>query len=295
MPSWVPNWSVVPNSGFLDRKLLQSHNRPPIDGQISILKETSGHKTLKLLGYQVDTVHIVVWDREMVQMPVGDADHVFATVMRRMRQLESPETALSAFSWWQNVWEEWVRCQKNLSLQSELLMSLMQGRFGLSTACHQISSWLPLFMERLNTIFLKHWSKDTSPFPCYCCLARLLGSYGAMEEICDQNNEGWHFSLGKESISFGIGPFTMVQGMLSASWMMPTLHGSYGRAAMATGLLVSVSSLIQRRTAQDVVHQDIQFGKMLSFTDPIKCGWIVLDSIVHYYVSIKNLSSLSCH
>lgn len=127
MPSWVPNWSVVPNSGFLDRKLLQSHNRPPIDGQISILKETSGHKTLKLLGYQVDTVHIVVWDREMVQMPVGDADHVFATVMRRMRQLESPETALSAFSWWQNVWEEWVRCQKNLSLQSELLMSLMQG------------------------------------------------------------------------------------------------------------------------------------------------------------------------
>lgn len=28
MPSWVPNWSVVPNSGFLDRKLLQSHNRP---------------------------------------------------------------------------------------------------------------------------------------------------------------------------------------------------------------------------------------------------------------------------
>lgn len=91
-------------------------------------------------------------------------------------------------------------------------MSLMQGRFGLSTARHQISSWLPLFMERLNTIFLKYWSKDTSPFPCYCCFARLLGSYGALQEICDQNNEGWHFSLGKKSISFGIGPFTMGPG-----------------------------------------------------------------------------------
>lgn len=71
-----------------------------MDGRILVLKESAGHKTLKLLGYQVGTVHSIVgWDRGVIQVPVGDADHVFATVMRRMRQLESPETVLSAFNW----------------------------------------------------------------------------------------------------------------------------------------------------------------------------------------------------